>query len=114
MVHFTPTPGCWLNVVEISFSIITRQAIRRGSFASVKGVIAAIGRFIDCWNDRCRPFGWTKTTADELLDGPRPPTSYSISAARSKNFVSGRGVRCRRSPRFPRLFSSTSPLATSP
>jgi hypothetical protein len=35
MVHFTPTPGCSLNMVEIFFSIITCQAIRRGSFASV-------------------------------------------------------------------------------
>jgi hypothetical protein len=33
----------WLNTVEIFFGIITRQAIRRGTFTSVKDVIAAIG-----------------------------------------------------------------------
>ena len=35
-LHFTPTSGSWLNLVEVFFSIITRQAIRRGSFDSVK------------------------------------------------------------------------------
>jgi transposase len=36
-LHFTPTSGSWLNMVEIFFGIITRQAIRRGSYGSVKG-----------------------------------------------------------------------------
>jgi transposase len=30
MLHFTPTSGSWLNMVEIFFGIISRQAIRRG------------------------------------------------------------------------------------
>ena len=55
-LHFTPTSGSWLNMVEIFFGIITRQAIRRGTFTSVKELVAAIGRFIDGWNDRCQPF----------------------------------------------------------
>jgi len=38
----------------------------RGSFTSVKDLVAAIEAFIDGWNDRCRPFTWTKT-ADEIL-----------------------------------------------
>jgi transposase len=70
-LHFTPTSGSWLNMVEIFFSIITRQAIRRGSFTSVKDLIAAIENFIDGWNDRCHPFTWTKT-ADELLPRCKP------------------------------------------
>ena len=70
-LHFTPTSGSWLNMVEIFFSIITRQAIRRGSFTSVKDLIAAIQAFIDGWNDRCHPFTWTKT-ADELLPRCKP------------------------------------------
>jgi len=51
---------------EVFFGIITRQAIRRGSFDSVKQLVAAIRTFIDGWNDRCHPFTWTKT-ADEIL-----------------------------------------------
>jgi transposase len=65
-LHFTPTSGSWLNMVEIFFSIITRQAIRRGSFTSVPDLIAAIEAFIDGWNDRCAPFTWTKT-ADQII-----------------------------------------------
>ena len=65
-MHFTPTSGSWLNMVEIFFGIITRQAIRRGTFTSVKDLTSVIRRFIDGWNDRCQPFTWTKT-ADEIL-----------------------------------------------
>ena len=65
-MHFTPTSGSWLNLVEAFFGIITRQAIRRGTFTSVKYLITAIETFIDAWNDRCEPFVWTKT-ADEVL-----------------------------------------------
>ena len=54
-LHFTPTSGSWLNLVEVFFGIITRQAIRRGTFRSVKDLIAAIRGFIDGWNDRCQP-----------------------------------------------------------
>jgi transposase len=65
-LHFTPTSGSWLNMVEIFFGIITRQAIRRGTFTSVKDLIAAIETYIDAWNERCQPFIWTKT-ADDIL-----------------------------------------------
>jgi hypothetical protein len=63
---------------EVFFSIITRQAIRRGSHSSVKDLIAAIGRFIDGWNERCHPFVWTKT-ADELLDHCHPGQRTSFT-----------------------------------
>ena len=58
-------------MIEIVFGIITRQAIRRGSFASVKDLVGAIRRFIDGWNERCHPFVWTKTP-DEVLSHARP------------------------------------------
>jgi hypothetical protein len=41
--------------------IITRQAIRHGSFASVRDLIDAIRAFIDSWNERCHRYAWTKT-----------------------------------------------------
>jgi hypothetical protein len=53
-------------MVEIFFGIIICQAIRRGSFTSVKDLIATIRTFIDGWNDCCRPFFWTKD-ADTIL-----------------------------------------------
>jgi transposase len=73
-LHFTPTSGSWLNLVEVFFGIITRQAIRRGTFNSVRDLVAAISRFIDGWNERCHPFTWTKT-ADEILPHARQRTS---------------------------------------
>jgi transposase len=74
-LHFTPTSGSWLNLVEVFFGIITRQAIRRGSFDSVKELVAAISAFIDAWNDRCHPFTWTKTVEEILPHTTRQPTS---------------------------------------
>ena len=77
-LHFTPTSASWLNMVEIFFGIITRQAIRRGSFTSVDDLIAAIGNFIDGWNDRCQPFTWTKTP-DQLIPHCRPGKRTSFT-----------------------------------
>jgi transposase len=74
-MHFTPTSGSWLNMVEIFFGIITRQAIRRGTFTSVKDLIGAIETFIDGWNDRCHPFVWTKTADQILTKAHRKQTS---------------------------------------
>jgi transposase len=65
-MHFTPTSASWMNMVEIFFGIITRQAIRRGTFTSVPDLIDAIRTFIDAYNQRCEPFRWTKT-ADQIL-----------------------------------------------
>jgi len=74
-MHFTPTSGSWMNMVEIFFGIITRQAIRRGTFTSVKDLITAIENFIDGWNTRCTPFIWTKTADDILAKAHRKTTS---------------------------------------
>ena len=69
-LHFTPTSGSWLNLVEVFFGIISRQAIRRGSFDSVRQLTSAIRAFIQGWNDRCHPFVWTKTP-DQILPHAR-------------------------------------------
>ena len=65
--HFTPTSGSWLNLVEVWFGIIERQALRRGTFTSVRDLTAKIRQFINGWNPRSHPFIWTKT-ADSILD----------------------------------------------
>ena len=70
-LHFTPKGASWLNLVEAFFSIITRQAIRRGSFSSVRDLIRAIRRFIDAWNERCEPFVWTRDTSTILASVKR-------------------------------------------
>jgi transposase len=65
-LHFTPTYASWLNLVEVFFSILERQALCRGDFASVEDLMAAIRRFVAGWNQRCQPFLWTKD-AEQIL-----------------------------------------------
>jgi transposase len=74
-VHFTPTSASWMNLVEVWFSIIERQAIHRGTFTSVKDLNTKIRAFITGWNDRCHPFVWTKTADQILKKANRPTTS---------------------------------------
>jgi len=64
--HFTPTSASWMNMVEIWFSILTSQQVRRGVYHDVPELIAAIEHFIDGYNQRAQPFVWTKA-ADEIL-----------------------------------------------
>jgi putative transposase len=66
-VHYTPTYSSWLNQVEIWFNIITQRAIRRGTFKSVKVLIAKIEQFVSQYNQVSRPFVWT-ATADSILE----------------------------------------------
>ena len=73
-VHFTPTRASWMNMVEIFFGIAERQAIRRGTFRSVRELTGAIRRFIDAYNTRCQPFTWTKP-ADQILKKAKPATT---------------------------------------
>jgi len=65
-LHFTPVGSSWLNQIENWFSIITRQAIRRGTFTSVASLIGRIRDYLEHWNSTAEPFAWT-ATADEIL-----------------------------------------------
>jgi transposase len=65
-LHFTPTYGSWINLVERWFAEITNKRIRRGIFRSVKELEAAIREYMDAHNQAPKPFTWTKT-ADEIL-----------------------------------------------
>jgi transposase len=58
-LHFTPTSASWLNLVECWFSVLTRQAIRRGSFDSVRRLERSIAKYIAAWNEHAEPFRWT-------------------------------------------------------
>ncbi|MGR7025561.1 hypothetical protein [Geodermatophilus sp. URMC 62] len=89
-LHFTPTLGSWLDLVEGFFSILTRQALRRGSFPTVADLIAAFERFIDARNDRCAPFSWTKESDTVIARPPIPATArYSRRQMRSTRPAQG-------------------------
>lgn len=65
-VHFTPTYGSWLNLVERWFAELTTKQLRRGAHRSVHQLESAIRNFIDAHHEDPKPFVWTKT-ADEIL-----------------------------------------------
>jgi transposase len=74
-VHFTPTSASWLNLVEVWFGIIERQALHRADVASVPELNRKIRAFVAGWNDRCHPFVWTKSSTEILKKANRPITS---------------------------------------
>ena len=65
-MHYTPTYASWINQVERWFGLITQQAIRRGSFSSVKELTRKINAFVDQYNAHASPFAWV-ATADSIL-----------------------------------------------
>jgi len=50
-----------LNLVERWLRELTDKAVRRGVFASVPDLKAAIDAFLSAWNDDPKPFVWTAT-----------------------------------------------------
>ena len=66
-VHYTPTYGSWINLIERWFAELTNKRIRRGVFRSVKELEVAIRDYIEVHNEDPKPFVWTRT-ADQILD----------------------------------------------
>ncbi len=66
-IHFTPTYGSWIDLVERWFAELTNKRIRRGVFRSVKELESAIREYIGIHNEVPKPFVWTRT-ADQILD----------------------------------------------
>jgi transposase len=65
-VHFTPTYGSWINLVERWFAELTNKQIRRGVHRSVSDLESAIREFIEVHNNNPKPFVWTNS-ADDIL-----------------------------------------------
>ena len=65
-LHFTPTGGSWLNLVERWFAALTEKQLRRGVHRSTRELEAAIRNYLDLTNADPRPFLWTKTAAQIL------------------------------------------------
>lgn len=69
-LHFIPTSSSWLNLVERWFRELTTKRLKRGSFASVPDLVAAIEDYIANHNTDPKPFLWTKT-ADDIIEKVR-------------------------------------------
>ena len=64
-----------MNLVEVWFGIIERQAIRGGTLGGVRDLTTKIRGFIDGWNDGCHLCVWTKTADQILTKANRQKTS---------------------------------------
>lgn len=71
--HFTPTYSSWLNQIECWFSILSRKALRGGSFTSPRQLREAIDRFVAVYNVQATPFEWTKA----VVHTSSPKKKYS-------------------------------------
>ena len=65
-LHFTPTYGSWMNMVERWFSALTTKKLQRSAHRSVKELAADILAWAAAWNENPKPFVWTKTAEDIL------------------------------------------------
>jgi transposase len=66
VLHFTPTSGSWLNLVERWFAELTTKKLTRSTHRSVQALEADVRDWIAHWNENPRPYVWVKT-ADEIL-----------------------------------------------
>jgi DDE superfamily endonuclease len=65
-VHFTPTSGSWLILVERLFAEVTERCVRRGSHTAVRVLEKAMLDYLDQHNRNPKPFVWT-ADADLIL-----------------------------------------------
>jgi transposase len=65
-VHFTPTSGSWLNLVERLFAEVTERCVRRGSHTAVRALEKAMLNYLDQRNRDPKPFVW-RANADLIL-----------------------------------------------
>jgi transposase len=66
-LHFTPTSGSWLNLVERWFAELTTKKLTRSTHRSVRALESDLRTWIENWNEDPQPFVWHKT-ADEILE----------------------------------------------
>jgi transposase len=66
VTHFTPTSSSWMNLVERFFRDLTEDAIREGSFTSVKDLEQAIESYLADRDENPKRYVW-KAEGSEIL-----------------------------------------------
>jgi transposase len=66
-LHFTPTYGSWMNLVERWFSALTTKKLQRAAHRNAKELAADIRSWVDTWNQDPKPFVWHKS-AEQILE----------------------------------------------
>ena len=75
-LHFVPTSASWLNLVEVWFSHLTTEQVRRGDFLSVPDLIDAIYAYIHNHNQHAVPFIWTAPAERIFGEGHEVPSCF--------------------------------------
>lgn len=105
--HFTPVHGSWLNQVELFFSVLSRQFLRRGDFNSVKEFEERLWMYLEEYNQgKSHPYRWTYT-GEPLVRGT--PNSQTQRQRRQ-----GRAWFGTRPPLFERLIHPPRPYRRQP
>jgi transposase len=66
-MHFTPTYGSWMNLVERWFAALTTKKLKRSAHRSAKELADDINAWVATWNSNPKPFVWHKT-AEQILE----------------------------------------------
>ncbi len=87
--EFTPRHGSWLNQVELFFSVLTRQFLRLGDFASAAQFERRLGKYLRHYNrEQAHPYRWTYT--GEPLVRATPFSRTRAQAQRGRAGTNGR------------------------
>ena len=58
-LEFLPVHASWLNQIELWFSVLERQCLKRASLQTFVQTASRISQFTAHWNKMARPFRWT-------------------------------------------------------
>jgi hypothetical protein len=68
-LHSAPTHASWLNQIEVWFSILSRAALKGGSYTSPNKVREAIDAFLTVYNENAHP--WRKAEVHQTTPKPK-------------------------------------------
>jgi hypothetical protein len=61
-LHCTPKHGSWLHQVEVWFSVLARQFLKRGDFCAAQDVDTRLSEYLEVYNTHhAHPYRWTYT-----------------------------------------------------
>lgn len=82
--HYLPRHGSWLNQVELFFSVVARQFLRRGDFDSVKEFEGRLRAYLEEYNqEKAHPYRWTYTGTPLVRQTPFSQTDRQRRAGRA-------------------------------
>jgi transposase len=65
--HHPPVHCSWMNQVEQWFSILQRKRLAIADFADKAALAERLQAFVHQWNERARPFNWTKKSVAKIM-----------------------------------------------